>query len=189
MIKKLKVSPLAPKIFPKLPNIEGLKISTTTIDPKISKRHNLLLILSEEKSIFAGVFTKSSTASYSIVWSKKCLYKNLPRAIIVNSGNANAFTGKNGRESILQYTKTLSNLLKIKQSQILVASTGVIGEFLDSKKISSKCPILVKNLGKSTWENAAEAIKTTDTFSKGASEIIYISGEKIISVILGILTF
>ena len=71
-------------------------------------------------------------------------------------------------------------MLKIKQSQILVASTGVIGEFLDSKKISSKCPILVKNLGKSTWENAAEAIKTTDTFSKGASEIIYISGEKII---------
>ena len=180
MIKKLKVSPLAPKIFPKLPNIEGLKISTTAIDPKISKRHNLLLILSEEKSIFAGVFTKSSTASYSIVWSKKCLYKNLPRAIIVNSGNANAFTGKNGRETILQYTKTLSNLLKIKQSQILVASTGVIGEFLDSKKISSKCPILVKNLGKSTWENAAEAIKTTDTFSKGASEIIYVSGEKII---------
>ena len=82
MIKKLKVSPLAPKIFPKLPNIEGLKISTTTIDPKISKRHNLLLILSEEKSIFAGVFTKSSTASYSIVWSKKCLYKNLLNNIV-----------------------------------------------------------------------------------------------------------
>ncbi len=160
-------------------------IKVSTIYSGIKKTQNneddLLLIEFEKKSAIAGVFTQSLTSSASVNKCKKNLTKQkepIVRAILVNSGNANAFTGKQGEETVLKISKYLSVKLNCSINQIYTASTGVIGEQLDPdliiKSIKSMSPYKSPD-----WIKAATAIKTTDTFTKVSKRVCKIDDSEI----------
>ena len=163
--------------------LKGIKISTTYSGIKKTQENedDLLLIELKKKSAVAGVFTQSLTSSASVNRCRKNLtkYKEpIARAILVNSGNANAFTGKMGEETVLKITKYLSGKLDCSINQIYTASTGVIGEQLDPdaviRSIKSMSP--TKN---PDWIKAATAIKTTDTFTKVSKRVCKIGDSEI----------
>jgi len=163
--------------------LEDIKISTTYSGIKKTQDNedDLLLIELEETSTIAGVFTQSLTSSASVNQCKKNLtiYKEpIVRAILVNSGNANAFTGKLGEKTVIDISKYISEKLNCNIHQIYTASTGVIGEQLDPDTIirGIKSMSSPKNLD---WEKAAKAIKTTDTFSKVTKRICKIDNSEI----------
>ncbi len=134
-------------------------------------RLDLGLIFCEEKGISWGVFTKSTVKAAPVLIGKKHIKNLVTRAILVNSGIANACTGKEGLERTERVLKALSDLLSIKKEEILPASTGVIGEQLPEEKIIAKLPDLVKKLSPSNYADFAKAIMTTDTFPKISSQL------------------
>ena len=164
-------------------SFQNLKISTcfSGIKKSSNNEHDLLLVEFDKASSIAGVFTKSLTSSASVNQCRDCLNseeQSTVRAIIVNSGNANAFTGEKGEETVLEIRKFLSYKLNCNINQVYTASTGVIGEQLDSSKIINH----IKNLSPydpPNWSEAAKAIKTTDTFPKIAKRTCKIDNAKI----------
>ena len=160
-------SPLAPDRFPNLPAIDGLGLAVAASGLKYKNRDDLLLMTLCETATVAGVFTRSDTAAAPVIWSRDVVASGRARAILTNAGNANAFTGERGRDTVHQTSTALAGALGFSADQILLASTGVIGEPLESAKLSAYFPQLVANQGAS-WEQAAGAILTTDTFAKGA---------------------
>ncbi|MFL2803133.1 MAG: bifunctional glutamate N-acetyltransferase/amino-acid acetyltransferase ArgJ [Paracoccaceae bacterium] len=151
--------------------IKGAKFSSLCANIKYKDRLDLILIFLEIGSIVTGVFTNSRTKSPSVIWSKRIVKsafknRNEPIAIIVNSGNANAFTGKEGTQAIEKIVSKISKNLKINKKRILMASTGVIGELLPYKKITEKIPELIQNLSENQLFDCAKAIMTTDTYPK-----------------------
>ena len=163
--------------------LKDIKISTIYSGIKKTKNNedDLLLIELKKKSAIAGVFTQSLTSSASVNQCKKNLnkYKEpVVRAILVNSGNANAFTGKLGEETVLKISKYLSKKLNCSINQIYTASTGVIGEQLDAdvviRSIKSMSPLKSPD-----WIKAATAIKTTDTFTKVSKRVCKIDDAEI----------
>ncbi|MGB9761652.1 MAG: bifunctional glutamate N-acetyltransferase/amino-acid acetyltransferase ArgJ [Caldimicrobium thiodismutans] len=134
-------------------------------------RLDLGLIFCEEKGISWGVFTKNTVKAAPVLIGKKHIKNLVTRAILVNSGIANACTGKEGLERTERVLKALSDLLSIKKEEILPASTGVIGEQLPEEKIIAKLPDLVKKLSPSNYADFAKAIMTTDTFPKISSQL------------------
>ena len=163
--------------------LENIKISTIFSGIKKTKdnEEDLLLIELEKNSSIAGVFTQSLTSSASVNQCKKNLTKYKKpevRAILVNSGNANAFTGKLGEETVLKISKYLSKKLNCSINHIYTASTGVIGEQLDAdlviKRIKSMSPFKSPD-----WIKAATAIKTTDTFTKVSKRVCKIDDAEI----------
>ncbi len=168
------VSKFAPKDgFPDLPSIKGLKVSTINASISKGNKPDLLLIEASKGSTIAGLFTKSETCSAAVDWSRQTLGKSqnaqFPIEIIVNSGNANVFTGSYGVTTVKETVSSVAHRLNTSQDNIFVASTGVIGEYLDFKKITSKIEKLRENLKPDSFLNAAKAIMTTDTFPKGSS--------------------
>ena len=166
MIKK---SPLAPKKFPDIPEISGVQIATGACGVRLSQKRDVMLVSLAKGTTVAGVFTQSKTAAAPIDWCKKCLKNGLARALVVNSGNANAFTGNSGIVAVERTAKRTSEIINSVEKDVFIASTGVIGEILPDQKITDSLAELYKNLG-SDWEAAAEAISTTDTYSKGSFE-------------------
>ncbi|MDA0331691.1 MAG: bifunctional glutamate N-acetyltransferase/amino-acid acetyltransferase ArgJ [Proteobacteria bacterium] len=160
-------SPLAPDKFPNLPAIDGLGLAVAASGLKYKNRDDLLLMTLCETATVAGVFTRSDTVAAPVIWSRDVVASGRARAILTNAGNANAFTGERGRDTVHQTSTALAGALGFSADQILLASTGVIGEPLESTKLSAYFPQLVANQGAS-WEQAAGAILTTDTFAKGA---------------------
>jgi glutamate N-acetyltransferase/amino-acid N-acetyltransferase len=124
----------------------------------------------------AGVFTQSLTAAAPIDWCRKALKSGTARAIVVNSGNANAFTGKVGDAAVRDTVRATARLLGCPQNRVFVSSTGVIGEPLPVKRLVTALPRLRKNLSGQNWRAAADAIMTTDTFPKGATRTAMIDG-------------
>ena len=168
-------SPLAPVRFPDLPAIDGLGLAVAASGMKYKNRHDLLLMTLCKTTNVAGVFTKSDTAAAPVIWSRNVLASGRAGAILTNAGNANAFTGECGQDAVHQTTKALGRALDISADQILLASTGIIGEPLEATKLSAHFPQLVANQDAS-WKQAAEAILTTDTFPKGAHVACDIDG-------------
>jgi len=160
-------SPLAPDRFPDLPAIDGLGLAVAASGLKYKNRDDLLLMTLCETATVAGAFTRSDTAAAPVIWSRDVVASGRAGAILTNAGNANAFTGERGRDTVHQTSAALAGALGISADQILLASTGVIGEPLETAKLSAYFPQLVANQGAS-WEQAAGAILTTDTFPKGA---------------------
>ena len=160
-------SPLAPDRFPDLPAIDGLGLAVAASGLKYKNRDDLLLMTLCDTATVAGVFTRSDTAAAPVVWSRDVVASGRAGAILTNAGNANAFTGERGRDTVHQTSAALAGALGISADQILLASTGVIGEPLETAKLSAYFPQLVANQSAS-WEQAAGAILTTDTFAKGA---------------------
>ena len=184
MLTALRVSPLAPKGgFPSLPNINGVTFSTINAGIKYKDRTDLMLASIVPGSTVAGVFTQSATRSASVLDCQKKIIssKNEGKgfAFLVNSGNSNAFTGKNGQDAVDEIIKVTTETLKIPSTHIYTSSTGVIGEPLPTSKITKSIGKLHATLSPNKISDAAHAIMTTDTFPKGATAEVMIDGEKI----------
>ncbi|WP_424929108.1 bifunctional glutamate N-acetyltransferase/amino-acid acetyltransferase ArgJ [Amaricoccus tamworthensis] len=170
------VSPLAPAEFPSLPEIEGVRFSAAEAGVKYRGRLDVMLAEIAAGSAMAGVFTRSSTRSAPVLWCQQILERigsgeggDGGYAIVVNSGNANAFTGKRGDGSVEATVNAASETLGIPEHHVFLASTGVIGEPLPHEKIADAMEGLRESLDPSAIDLAAQAIMTTDTFPKGAS--------------------
>ncbi len=175
-------SSLAPKKMKPVKIVDGVQVSSTHCGLKKNKKDDLVLIKLKKPGEILGCFTKSKTPGEPILWNKKIIKKNKVSAILINSGNANVFNGDAGKKSVTKITNYLSLQLKIPKDEIYLASTGVIGEPLNDSKIIKKIPFLIQNLGNNVklWEKAANAIRTTDTFSKFHSETF--SNEKFLFI-------
>lgn len=171
------VSPLAPKGgFPSLPRIPGVEFAAVEAGVKYANRKDVMLIRLAPGTAMAGVFTTSSTRSGCVRDCQDKLALRVPAgagaAIIVNSGNSNAFTGKIGDEAVSAVTAAVADALGMPASRVFSSSTGVIGEPLPHDRITAKIPDLVADLREDAIEMAALAMMTTDTFPKGASAIV-----------------
>ncbi len=166
------VSPLAPKGgFPDLPVIDGVAFATVEAGVRYSGRTDVMLAQLCAGTTIAGVFTKSATRAAPVLDCQEKLggATDGGAAIIVNSGNANAFTGKNGHEAVASITEAVAQMLDVPQDRVYSSSTGVIGEALAHERITAKLAELKDGLSVRRIADAADAIRTTDTFSKGAS--------------------
>lgn len=163
--------------------IKGLEISTINCGIKYKNRDDLLLIHFTEPANVAGVFTKSSMAAESVLWCKNSLKNKSARALIVNAGNANAFTGKEGVLTVKRTAEIVSKKLKCLKDEIFISSTGVIGEILDHKLIINGVEEMVKHFNNDadSWDKASKAIMTTDTKQKIISKKCKI-GDKIVNI-------
>jgi len=174
-------SPLAPEQFPNLPRIGGVSFSAVAAGVKYQGRTDVMLAQIAPGSSIAGVFTKSSTRAAPVL---DCQAKiggdsDAGAAVIVNSGNANAFTGKNGIEATRAVTNAVASALDLPETRVFSSSTGVIGEPLAHDRITAKIVELQATLDEDAIEAAAEAIRTTDTFAKGAGAETDVNGSKV----------
>lgn len=161
--------------------IAGVKIATMNCGIKYKNRDDLLLISFEDEANIAGVFTTSSMPASPVVWCKKNINQGIAKALIVNAGNANAFTGKAGDEIVLKSADAACEALNCKPDQVFISSTGVIGELFNYKLITDAIPNLTKSFAsdESAWGKAAKAIMTTDLKQKIISKTCKISDKKI----------
>jgi glutamate N-acetyltransferase/amino-acid N-acetyltransferase len=172
-------SPLAPKTTPNLPPLAGVRLATGQAGIKYRDRTDLLLIVLAPGSQVAGVFTKSKTSSAPVDWCRRQLEGGSARALVVNSGNANAFTGKAGVESVREVADVTGGIVGCRAQEVFLASTGVIGEPLPHAKITRILPDLAESGAAGGWLAAAEAIMTTDTFPKLATAVTFIDGHRV----------
>ncbi|MCY4189920.1 MAG: bifunctional glutamate N-acetyltransferase/amino-acid acetyltransferase ArgJ [Rhodospirillaceae bacterium] len=172
----LKKSPLAPERFPDLPPIAGLELAGRHCGLKHSGAKDLMLAVLTPGASVAGVFTRSRCSSAPVDWCKAILPRGTARAIVCNSGNANAFTGKAGDTTVQHTAQAAADLLQCSADDIYLASTGVIGVPVEADYIGARLPDLAKHLSDASWRDAAEAIMTTDTFPKGAGAEAAIDG-------------
>jgi glutamate N-acetyltransferase/amino-acid N-acetyltransferase len=170
------ISPLAPDRFPDLPPIAGVRLATGATGIKYTDRDDLLLAELAPATTVGGVLTRSATASAPVEWCRRALAGGAGRALVVNAGNANAFTGGVGVEAVRLTVETTADLLPCRPSAVFVASTGVIGESLAVDRIVARLKGLHDGLGGDDWTAAARAIMTTDTFPKGATRSATIDG-------------
>jgi len=179
MLKKSlnKISPLAPKGIKKLSPIEGVSLYTYCANLYNKQRNDISIFLFHRKSFIAEVFTKSSLRSATLDWNSKALKGKEVQAIIVNAGNANTFTGRQGERSIEEVVKTIASQFKISKKKIFVASTGVIGEPFPTQKVIKA--IREKKSPSKNWIDAACSIMTTDTYPKGISINTSIGNQKV----------
>lgn len=160
------VSPLAPKTFVDAPLLAGVRMATVQAGIRYQGRTDVMLMAFDEGTTVAGVLTRSKCPSAAVDWCRRHLSQGRARALLVNSGNANAFTGHVGAAAVQQSVQVVSKALGVSPEEVFVASTGVIGEPLDARKFEPVMPALVQNLQPTGWLEAARAIMTTDTFPK-----------------------
>jgi len=176
---KNKVSPLAPKKIKSMRSIPGINIYTYSANLYKNSRLDVLFFLFDDEFNIAEVFTQSKTRSITLDWNEKNLKKGKVKAIIINAGNANTFTGDAGAKAMHKLVNFISQKFDILSSKIFVASTGVIGEPFPFKKIINAVSKFDK-AKKSNWLNAAKAIMTTDTFPKVSEASAMIDGKKVL---------
>ena len=163
------ISPLAPKTIPEMPAIEGVRLATAAAGIRYRDRTDVLLVCLDPGTAVAGVFTQSKCASAPVDWCRDNLKSRSARALVVNSGNANAFTGKTGREACQFTARLAAKAVGCRPGEVFLASTGVIGEPLDASAFDGVMDGLVANATGDRWLDAAKAIMTTDTFAKVAT--------------------
>ncbi|CAG0998697.1 MAG: bifunctional glutamate N-acetyltransferase/amino-acid acetyltransferase ArgJ [Rhizobiaceae bacterium] len=166
------VSPLAPKKQPRMPAIEGVRIATAQAGIKYKNRTDLLLMVFDEGTTAAGVFTRSKCPSAPVDFCRQNLPGGKARALVVNSGNANAFTGKKGRETTAMTGDAAAKAVGAKPTEVFLASTGVIGEPLDAARFAHLLAGMAKEAEAGRWSDAGKAIMTTDTYPKYATRTV-----------------
>ncbi|KIC40874.1 N-acetylglutamate synthase [Ruegeria sp. ANG-S4] len=176
-----KVSPLAPAAFPELPAIDGVRFATVEAGVRYQGRTDVMLAVLDPGTTMAGVFTRSATRAAPVL---DCQDKiggpsEGPAAILVNSGNANAFTGHYGQASVAELTQAVAKATGVAVDRVFTSSTGVIGEPLPHDRIVAQLETLKSTLSRYAIEDAARAIMTTDTFPKGASAQVEINGKTV----------
>ncbi|WP_370049801.1 MULTISPECIES: bifunctional glutamate N-acetyltransferase/amino-acid acetyltransferase ArgJ [Salipiger] len=181
MAKITSVSPLAPAAFPELPVIDGVRFASVAAGVRYAGRTDVMLTLLDPGSTVAGVFTRSATRSANVLdcQSKIGGDSDAGAAIIVNSGNSNAFTGKAGDGSVAAICAAVAKATGLPEARVFTSSTGVIGERLPHDRIIAKVDDLVAALDPGKGDEAARAIMTTDTFPKGACTTVALPGGEV----------
>ena len=177
----MKISPLAPASFPKLHIISGVTFATAAAGIKYAGRTDVMLASIAAGSTVAGVFTRSATSAACVLDCQSKMGGDMSQgaAILVNSGNANAFTGNAGQASVDRICAAVAIGLGVPASAVFTSSTGVIGEVLPDHKITKCIDALAGSLGEDALENAAKAIMTTDTYAKGSTASVEINGKTV----------
>jgi glutamate N-acetyltransferase / amino-acid N-acetyltransferase len=165
----LAISPLAPKTMPHLPEIAGVRLATAEAGIRYKGRTDVLLALFDRGTAVGGVLTRSQCPSAPVEWCRARLPGGGARALVVNSGNANAFTGKSGRAAVKLTAALAAEAVGCRASEVFLASTGVIGEPLEAGKFGNVMDALAAQAAPHAWHEAAKAIMTTDTFPKLAT--------------------
>ena len=177
------ISPLAPKQFPNLPTIKGLYFASAAAGIKYQDRDDVMLAIAPPASTIAGVFTRSATRSANVLDCQAKLAQPInsdaPLAILVNSGNSNAFTGQHGDNSVQALSQAVADRLNCHAAQVFTASTGVIGELLPHDRIIAVLDQLVENQSPDGAARAARAIMTTDTFAKAAATTVMLGDQPV----------
>lgn len=175
------VSPLAPRAVPELPPLPGVRIATAQAGIRYSGRTDVLYVDLAAGTRAAGVFTRSKCPSAPVDWCREALAHGPARALVVNSGNANAFTGRLGREAVAKTVQIAAQAAGCGEREVYVASTGVIGEPLPAERfegVLADCAARATD-GPAAWAEAARAIMTTDTFPKLATRTAEIDGVRV----------
>jgi len=165
------ISPLAPRSVPSMPPIDGVRLATGAAGIRYKDRTDVLLALFDVGTTVAGVTTRSLCPSSPVEWCRDKLRTGRARALVVNSGNANAFTGKTGRAQAAFTAKLAAKAARCQINEVFLASTGVIGEPLDASKFDGVLDQLAVQARGDHWLDAAKAIMTTDTFPKVATAV------------------
>jgi glutamate N-acetyltransferase / amino-acid N-acetyltransferase len=170
------ISPLAPKTTPQLPAVAGIRLATAQAGIRYRDRTDVMLAVFEPQTRVAGVFTRSKCPSAPVEWCRAQIKGGHARALVVNSGNANAFTGKSGRQACALTAKFAAAAVGCKISEVFLASTGVIGEPLDAQAFDRVMTDLAADARPDGYGDAAKAIMTTDTFPKLATARVRLRG-------------
>src|SRR6202795_1541722 len=180
------VSPLAPTEIPNMPEISGVKLATAAAGIRYKGRTDVLLAVMDKGAPVAGVFTQSKCPSAPVEWCRAKLKGGrsskggFARALVVNSGNANAFTGKTGRQATTLTASIAARAVGCSSGEVFLASTGVIGEPLDATKFNGVLDTLAEQAAPGEWIAAARAIMTTDTFPKVATATVKLGKTKVV---------
>src|SRR3954452_9882454 len=158
------VSPLAPTNVPDMPPVAGVRLATAAAGIRYKGRTDVLLAVLGEGTAVAGVFTNSRCPSAPVEWCRAKLKRGQARALVVNSGNANAFTGKTGRQATTLTASLAAKAVGCKPDEVFLASTGVIGEPLDASKFDGVLGTLAQNAAADGWMDAAKASMTAKSF-------------------------
>ena len=173
-----KISPFAPKKFPKLPLVKGITISTAKSGTKYKGRKDIFTAVFVKGTTVAGAFTQSDVRAEPVEFCKKNIIDGSARVLVVNAGFANAFTGKKGKKINKSISSNIKKIIKCKEKDIFICSTGVIGENIPlsptNRAISQSLKITENN-----WESAAKSIMTTDTFPKAIGKKIIIDNREV----------
>ncbi|QDH13772.1 bifunctional glutamate N-acetyltransferase/amino-acid acetyltransferase ArgJ [Formicincola oecophyllae] len=173
-------SPLATPL-PILPPVKGVRLAAVEAGIRYHGRDDLMLLVLAPGTTAAGVYTRNACPGAPVVWCRMALAKSpQARALLVNSGNANVFTGKAGEETVNQSAAALARFLHCPEDEVFLASTGVIGEVLPAEKIIKALPEAIAKLDSDNWAGAVRAIMTTDTFPKAARRETTIGGVPVV---------
>lgn len=181
-------SPLAPEKMPDLLPVKGFRLAVAESGIKYQDRPDLMLLVADQPAVIAGVLTTSRTASAPVDWCRKVLEGGTARAVFVNAGNANAFTGQAGVDTVEETAFAVADSIRASDDEVLLASTGVIGEPLDAGLMIRHLPAMQQSMNEAAsshqdlgqdWEQAAEAIRTTDTFAKATSRRLTLNGVEV----------
>ena len=173
------VSPLAPKFYPEMPEIEGAAFATAEAGIKYRGRTDVLLAVFDKGTQVAGVFTRSKCRSAPVDWCAANLAGGRARALLVNSGNANAFTGRKGRETVRLSAAMVARAVGCPAKEVLLASTGVIGEPLEADRFTHLLADMAAAARPGRWAEAGKAIMTTDTYPKYATATVELGGVEV----------
>jgi glutamate N-acetyltransferase/amino-acid N-acetyltransferase len=176
----LPVSPLAPAHFPEVADVPGLEMATSRAEIKYKTREDLLLAVMAPGTTVAGALTRSRMASAPVDWCRTNLESGEGRVLVSTSGNANAFTGRAGMETVKVTAATAAKLAGVRQKDVFIGSTGVIGETMPNEKITGALPAAFEALKPGGFEMAARSIMTTDTFPKASSRTVEIDGSPVV---------
>jgi glutamate N-acetyltransferase/amino-acid N-acetyltransferase len=180
MAKSSTVSPFAPSQLPELPPVEGVGFAACAAGIRYAGRTDLMLATFAPGTMVAGVLTRSKTSAAPVLWCRQNLAKGGARALVVNSGNANAFTGKRGAEATRVTAEAAAAAVDCAPDEVYVSSTGVIGEPLDAARFTHLLDGLVKSAAPDAWHTAARAIMTTDTFPKLATRRVRLGNTEVV---------
>ena len=173
-------SPFAPEKLPHLPVVPGVRLASCAAGIRYANRTDLLMVVLDPGTVAAGVLTQSKTSSAPVLWCRRNLETGKARGLVVNSGNANTFTGKKGAEATRMTAEAAAAAVGCAAEEIYVSSTGVIGEPLDASKFSHLLAGLAAKAAPEAWHEAARAIMTTDTFPKLATRTVKLGGTDVV---------
>ena len=176
MVKK--ISPLAPKSFPKVPDIKGVKIGTAKSGVKYKGRNDIFTAIFDKGTSVAGVFTQSKIPAEPVNFCKKNIVDGKAKALVVNAGFANAFTGVKGKKINKSISSNVKKILKCNEKDIFICSTGVIGEQIPLRPTNKSITQSLRN-SSSNWKDCSKAITTTDTFPKASGRKIMIDDQEV----------
>ncbi len=174
-----KISPFAPTELADMPAIEGVRFAACEAGIRYKNRDDLMVAVLDSGTAVAGVLTQSKTCSAPLLWCRQSLTDGKARILVVNAGNANAFTGKRGREAVEATAEFAMKATGCERSEVYLASTGVIGEPLEAGKFRHLLDGLVRSAKADGWAMAARAIMTTDTYPKLATRMARIGNVEV----------